>query len=85
MPAATRGLQRYKAKSFGQTKFGPQTDLLTDLLTEWFIELHFAAKNSSWWLVVSTILEANSFKCGLKLAIHKIQVRLSIQVPLMYH
>ena len=37
MLAAARDLQGYKAKSF--TKFEPQTGLLT----EWCIELHFAA------------------------------------------
>ena len=44
MPAAARSLQGYKAKSFRQTKFELQTELLTYLLTEWFIELHVAAK-----------------------------------------
>ena len=38
MPTAARDHQRYKAKSFGQTY------IQTYLLTEWFIELHFAAK-----------------------------------------
>ena len=35
-----RERDNYKAKSF---KFEPKTYLLTYLLTEWFIELHFAA------------------------------------------
>ena len=41
IPAAAHGLKRYKAKSFGQTIYEPQTDGLTG----WFIVLHFAAKN----------------------------------------
>ena len=43
MPASARDLQGFKAKSF--TKFEPQTDRLTHRLTDWFIELHFAANN----------------------------------------
>ena len=39
MPAVAHGLQRYRAKSFGQSY------RLTYLLTEWFIELHSAAIN----------------------------------------
>ena len=45
MPAAARGLQLYKAESLGRTRFEPQTCRQTYLLIEWFLELHFAAKN----------------------------------------
>ena len=42
-PAGARSLQGYKAKSF---KFEPQTDLLTDRLTDLFIVLHIAPKKT---------------------------------------
>ena len=38
MPAASRGLQRYKAKTIRPN--------LSRRLTEWFIVLHFATKNN---------------------------------------
>ena len=52
MQAAPRGLQRYKVNSFGQTKFEPQTDRLT----EWYIVLHFAAKNGGGGMGESLLL-----------------------------
>ena len=50
--AAARGLGGYKAKSFN--KFEAQTPRQAYRLTEWFIELHIAAKNiSGLYLLIS--------------------------------
>ena len=43
MPAAARGLQRYEAKSFGQTLL---TDLLIDLLTDLLTDLTYLQSDS---------------------------------------